>query len=737
MSLQGNGRNGRDDAGSCGGRYDLSAAKSRELRERAIKTVWFCTALSAIVAIVFILLFLIRDSLLIFQQIGIVQFLTGTYWYPTGHPPFYGVAVLIAGTVLVTLGAMVFAVPLSIGCAIYIAELAPLWVKNIVKPAIELLAGIPSVVYGFFGLVVLTDFIRVTFNIPTGETWLAGSVLLAIMALPTIISISEDAISMVPREYKEGSLAIGATRWQTISNVLVPGALSGITAAIILGFGRAIGETMAVLMVTGNAAIVPDPIWNVLSPVRTLTGTLGIEMGEVAVGSDHYAALFGVAVVLLVITLIVNAAAVLILESIHRRHTGSATQKTKGFVPERVTVLIRPFLMSTVYLVLALFLFAALPLPAAAAILAVVAGVYYFRHEVGAWFAEYSTLTLLIAGAVILTFLLVLFLQDVTLAGLSMVSGESLFLGPNSLYPAALTLLAVIIIAASAMFLIRGRLHPRTAERIAFALVTASAGIVLLILIIILQDIIVHGLPALSWEFLTQGPKDLGRAGGIWPAIVGTIYLVIGAILFALPLGIGAAIYLIEYTREGRVTRLIRTTVDLLNGTPSIVFGLFGLAFLVYFLNFGVSLLAGQITLGLMVLPTIIRATEESLKTIPQSLREGSLALGATRWQTIWRVVLPPAIPGIVTGTILSIGRAAGETAPIMFTAVVFSQRYLPTSVFEPVMALPYHLFILATNVPGSSTNKYGTALVLLILVIGIYSVAIYVRNHFTRKLRG
>jgi phosphate transport system permease protein len=212
---------------------------------------------------------------------------------------------------------------------------------------------------------------------------------------------------------------------------------------------------------------------------------------------------------------------------------------------------------------------------------------------------------------------------------------------------------------------------------------------------------------------------------------------VTGAILFALPLGVGTAIYLIEYTKESRVTRVIRNTVDLLNGTPSIVFGLFSLAFLVYFLNLGVSLIAGQITLGLMVLPTIIRATEESLKTIPHSLREGSLALGATPWQTIYRVVLPPAVPGILTGTILSIGRAAGETAPIMFTAVVFSQRYLPSSLSDPVMALPYHLFILATNIPGSSTNKYGTALVLLLLVIGIYSTAILTRNHFQRKMRG
>ena len=210
-----------------------------------------------------------------------------------------------------------------------------------------------------------------------------------------------------------------------------------------------------------------------------------------------------------------------------------------------------------------------------------------------------------------------------------------------------------------------------------------------------------------------------------------------GAILIALPLGVGAAVYLVEYTREGRITKLIRTGVDLLNGTPSIVFGLFGFAFLVLFLDVGISLLAGMITLALMVLPTVIRTTEESLKNIPQSLREGSLALGATQWQTIKNVVIPPAVPGIVTGAILSIGRAAGETAPIMFTAVVFSTRFLPTSLFQPVMALPYHLFILSTNVPGATTNKYGTALVLLMLVVAFYTVAILIRNHYAHKARG
>jgi len=629
------------------------------VREQAIKTVFFCTAFLAVVVVAFILLFLLRDGYPIFGDVGVIPFLFGMTWAPTAVEPLYGIFPLIVGTLLVTIGAMVFSVPLSIGCAIYISELASPRVKQILKPAIELLAGIPSVVYGFFGLIVLTSFIRVTFDIPTGETWLAASVLLGIMALPTIISVSEDAISSVPHEYKEGSLAIGATRWQTISRVLVPAALSGIAAAVILGIGRVVGETMAVLMVAGNAAIIPEPIWNILSPLRTLTATLGIEMGEVSIGSEHYSALFGIAVVLLVITLVINLSAVAILRHLKEGRSSQATRKP----------LIPPSMRESI--------------------------VQFFR----------------VAGLV----LVLLFL----------------------LIAAPWWLTALALLAGGIWYYAKNRLPEKHIQTLAFGLIGAAAVIVLAILVIILQDIVINGLPALSWEFLTQPPKDLGRAGGIFPAIIGTFYLVMGAIAIALPLGVGAAVYLVEYTREGRITKLIRTGVDLLNGTPSIVFGLFGFAFIVLYLNMGVSLLAGQVTLALMVLPTVIRTTEESLKNIPQSLREGSLALGATRWQTISRVVLPPAVPGIVTGAILSIGRAAGETAPIMFTAVVFSSRFLPTSIFQPVMALPYHLFILATNVPGSSTNKYGTALVLLLLVIGFYAVAIIVRTHFQNKTRG
>jgi phosphate transport system permease protein len=627
------------------------------MRDSLIRGMWFITAIFAVVTVFFIIAFLLGDSIPIFESEGVISFLTGEIWNPTGYPPSYGTFPLIVGTILVTIGAMVIATPLGIGSAIFISELASPRVKAVVKPAIELLAGIPSVVYGFFGLIVLTNWIRISFEVPSGESWLAGSLLLGIMALPTIISVSEDAISAVPREYKEGSLGLGSTHWQTIQKVIIPSALSGITAALILGMGRAIGETMAVLMVTGNAPIIPEPITNILSPVRTLTGTLGIEMGEVAVGSMHYHALFGVAVVLLAITLIVNLSASSIMERIKKRHTGT------GGAPI-ISPVIKEKLM------------------------------------------RYMQIALVGGGFVLL----------LTIMGFLPACG----------------FLIVLAVAS----IIRGRISANHAQTISFILVSLAVGLVLLFLGIILYDIISHGLPAINWEFLTQSPKDLGREGGIFPAIVGTIYLVFGAILFALPIGIGAAIYLIEYTKEGPITKTIRSGVDLLNGTPSIVFGLFGFAFLVLYLNFGVSLIAGQMTLGLMILPTVIRTTEEALKSVPNSLREGSLALGASRWETIRRVVLPPALPGILTGTILSIGRAAGETAPILFTAVVFIRRFLPTSLDDPVMALPYHLFILSTNVPGSEQNQYGTALVLLVLVVAFYSVAIFIRHHYQKSIR-
>jgi len=639
-------------------RNRMTTPAIRRIQEQAIGSLWFTCAIFAVLTVCFILGYLFYNGYPAFVQIGLQDFLFGLDWNPTGSPPSYGILSLIVGTILVMIGAMVLAVPLGIASAIFISELAGPRLRNIIKPAVELLAGIPSVVYGFFGLVVLTNWIRVSFDVPTGETWLAGSILLGIMALPTIVSVSEDAINAVPREYKEGSLAIGATGWQTISKVIIPSALSGITAAVILGIGRAIGETMAVLMVTGNAAVVPEPIWNVLSPIRTLTATLGIETGEVPIGSLHYNALFAIAVVLLIITLIINLSATFILDRIRHAQTGSAD--TKRLFSQDTSVQIRRFLQ------------------------------YGFLGMV---------LLLVVVAAGILPCLVLL----------------------------------VVLIAISILWT---RVSPKSTQKIAYSCMFAAVGIVLAILAIILLDIIMKGLPVISWEFIFGYPSNLGRAGGIFPAIVGTIYLVIGAIMIALPIGIGATIYLSEYTREGLVTKTIRTGVDLLNGTPSIVFGLFGFAFLVIFVGLGVSLLTGWIVLALMILPTIIRTSEEALKSIPNEVREGSLALGASKWQTIRKVVLPAAVPGIITGTILSIGRAAGETAPILFTAVVFSTRFLPSSIFEPVMALPYYLYILSTSIPGAKQYAYGTALVLLVIVTLFYGAAVLLRTRFQKSIR-
>jgi phosphate transport system permease protein len=278
----------------------------------------------------------------------------------------------------------------------------------------------------------------------------------------------------------------------------------------------------------------------------------------------------------------------------------------------------------------------------------------------------------------------------------------------------------------------------RTEKAVFWAVRLLTYSIVAFIAFMVL-DIVARGLPALGWEFLTGFPRKSGAEGGILPAIIGTFLLVVGTIAVALPLGMASAIYLSEYARQGRLTRAIRLAIVTLAGVPSIVFGLFGLGLFVLFLDFRASLLAGSLTLACMILPTIIVASEEALKAVPQSMREGSLALGATKWQTIWKNVLPYAVPGMLTGSILGIGRAAGETAPILLTAAAFYLPKLPRSIFDQVMALPYHLYVLATQHPEADSVRpmqYGTAFVLLVLVLGVSLAAILWRARLRKRYR-
>jgi phosphate transport system permease protein len=272
-------------------------------------------------------------------------------------------------------------------------------------------------------------------------------------------------------------------------------------------------------------------------------------------------------------------------------------------------------------------------------------------------------------------------------------------------------------------------------QKIAFFLLFLATLLIVVPVGLIVVIIIYKGLPAMSWQFLTDVPRHGMRAGGIFPAIVGTLYLVVFAIVFALPVGLLAAIYLSEYARDNFLTRIMKLAIVNLAGVPSVVYGLFGLALFVVFFRLGASILSGSLTLGIMILPLIITASREALESVPYSFREVSRSLGASKWQTIRRVVLPNAIPGILTGTILGLGRAAGETAPILFTVAAFYLPQLPRSIFDQVMALPYHLYVISTQVPNVDEKvRYGTALVLLVMVLAMNLVAIMIRSRFRRK---
>ncbi len=273
-------------------------------------------------------------------------------------------------------------------------------------------------------------------------------------------------------------------------------------------------------------------------------------------------------------------------------------------------------------------------------------------------------------------------------------------------------------------------LTSRRKQQLGFILLGLATFVVVLPILILIVFVTAAGLPAISWEFLTAMPSSGMRAGGILPAILGTFYLTLGTALFAVPPGIAAAIYLAEYAPDNAWTRSIRIAMTNLAGIPSVVYGLFGLGLFVIFLHFGTSILAASLTLAIMTLPVIISTAEQAFRAVPIQFRTVSISLGATRWQTIWRVVLPESLPGIITGIILGLERAAGETAPILFTGATFFLPRLPNSPMDPTMALPYHLFVISTQVPGMPIDiQYGTVLVLLVFVLGMNLVAAVIRS--------
>jgi phosphate transport system permease protein len=284
----------------------MKAIRIRKLKEWTIEKAILLSGVFSVVFVVLIFLFLLREGLSLFRGESVLDFIFGKSWYPISDPPRFGILPLILGSLLVTLGAAAISVPIGIAAALYIAEIAPQRLKEALKAGIELLAAIPSVVIGFIGMITLGPWIKNIFNLSTGLTALTGSVTLAFMAMPTIVSIAEDAITAVPRQYREAAIAMGATKWQTTWRIVARAARPGMMAAVMLGIGRVIGETMAVMMVTGNAAVIPRSF---LQPVRTLTATIAAEMGESVQGGPHYAALFAIGIVLFVITFLINGMA--------------------------------------------------------------------------------------------------------------------------------------------------------------------------------------------------------------------------------------------------------------------------------------------------------------------------------------------------------------------------------------------------------------------------------------------
>ena len=278
-------------------------------------------------------------------------------------------------------------------------------------------------------------------------------------------------------------------------------------------------------------------------------------------------------------------------------------------------------------------------------------------------------------------------------------------------------------------------MSPKITQRLGEVLAVVATGVVIIPIFLVILFIFINGIQAISWEFISQPPRNGMTEGGIWPAILGTILLTICAAIFVMPFGIGAAIYLAEYASDNWFTRAIHMAIVNLAGIPSIVYGLFGLGAFVLFFNMGTSIIAGALTLGLMTLPIIISTSEEAILSVPQEFRTVSRSLGATHWQTVRYQVLPNALPGIITGVILGLVRAAGETAPILFTVAAFYLPELPKSLFDQTMALPYHLYVISTQVPGMPLQvQYGTALVLLVMILGFTVIAALIRSLMRRR---
>lgn len=580
-------------------------------KEKFFRILFALAAILCIVAVIAIFAFLIIRSLPTFRRIGFLNFVFGKEWKPNVDDGFtgeikgkYGVFKMIIGTIAATIGSVTVGGLLGFFTAVFLSAFCPKKLKGIFGAIINLLAGIPSVVFGFFGMTVLLPLLGNFSDTGSGSGLLAVSLVLGLMILPTVTSLSRTSIDAVPSGYYEGARALGATHEQAVFRAVVPAAKSGIVASIILGVGRAVGETMAVIMVAGNVVEYPKGLFQ---SFRVLTTNIVMEMGYA--GDLQLGALIATGVVLLVFILIINA-----LTSL-----ASGGKKDKNCKKRSIEPLARFF-------------------------------------------------------------------------------------------------------------------HIIKIEKIGKVVAFVSAGVAVLGLLSILVFVSVKGIPHLSAQLLFG--KYSVRSVSILPSIVATLLTVLISLIVAAPIGVFTAVFLNEYTKKGsKAVKVIRTAIDILSGIPSIVYALFGMVTFVVWLGGKQSILAGSLTIAIMLLPTVVRSTEESLKSVPDGLREGSLALGAGKVRTVFKVVLPSALPGIASAIILAMGRVVSESAPFIYT-MGNSLKGMPAGVTDSGTTLAVALYRLAGE--GRFVNQaYATAFVLIVVVLSLNAVADLITKKLDKKLKG
>ena len=635
-------------------------SRATRMKEAALRNLFLACACVAVLAVVLIFVFTFWKAAPVLSQIGLGEFLS-LDWAPTsGH---YGILALLAGSAIVTVGSLAIGVPLAVGCAVFLTEIAGRKVAGVVGTAVDLLAGVPSVVFGFFGLVVLRPLVAgATGGLGFGAltVWLV----LAVMIVPTITTLTMDALRSIPMGVREASFAMGATRWQTIYKVVLPAARMGIVNAVVLGMGRAIGETMAVLMVVGNAPVIPAGI---ASPLSTLTSQIALDMGYSS--GLHRSALFGMGVVLFLI----SAALVGIVRMVSAEHEGA---------PRRG------------------------------------------RGRVGGAMAGAETQTAPQGKAATAQVSVAKPGTPVNAAGTAAAA-----VGPASAAEGSRARIQRLLASGAGKGANKGRVND-----VMLGVFRAAGILTSCVLALIIAFVAVNGLPVMSLDFVFGWPHGVNAEGGIFPTIVSTLYVTALAMLICTPVAVLAAVYLAEYAKQGRLVTFIRFAADTLSSVPSIVMGLFGYAMFVEAMGLGLSMLSAALALALMMLPIVMRTTEEAIRAVPRYIRWGAYGLGATKWQVVSKIVLPSAFPRIATGIVLAIGRAIGETAVVLYT--MGQAINLPVTPLDSGRPMTIHLYELA-NEGINMQAAYGTALLLMAMILAFNLFARQLSRRSANKAKG